>query len=98
MAEQFLDVDESAELFDGYELKLNSHDLGVDIELHDAMQRPALRAPGSEGRDPALWRGSIKRANPTDIGLTLSRQAFRIVSQLSEVLGILRSDQLDGLW
>ena len=32
-----MDVDETAGLFDGYELKLNSYDLGVDIELADAV-------------------------------------------------------------
>src|ERR1700744_5540095 len=34
-----MDVDEKAPLFDGYELKLNSYDLGVDIELADAIER-----------------------------------------------------------
>ena len=33
MAELIMDVDESATLFEGYQLKLNSYDLGVDIEL-----------------------------------------------------------------
>ncbi len=41
-----LDVDESGGLFDGYELKLNSYDLGVDIELHDAVQRLRFQHPG----------------------------------------------------
>jgi benzoyl-CoA-dihydrodiol lyase len=45
VAELVLDVDESAGLFDGYELKLNSYDLGVDIELHDAMQRLRFEHP-----------------------------------------------------
>ncbi|MDE0058167.1 MAG: hypothetical protein OXP07_08565, partial [Defluviicoccus sp.] len=31
-----MDVDESATLAPGYALKLNSYDLGVDIELYDA--------------------------------------------------------------
>ncbi len=31
-----MDVDENGGLFEGYELKLNSYDLGVDIELADA--------------------------------------------------------------
>ncbi len=44
-----LDVDENAGLFEGYQLKLNSYDLGVDIELADALQRlrfehPAVKA------------------------------------------------------
>ena len=30
---------------EGYELKLNSYDLGVDIELADAVQRLRVRAP-----------------------------------------------------
>ena len=34
-----LDVDEKGGLFEGYELKLNSYDLGVDIELADAFER-----------------------------------------------------------
>ena len=34
-----LDVAEDKGLMPGYKLKLNSYDLGVDIELHDAMNR-----------------------------------------------------------
>src|ERR1700681_375591 len=34
-----MDVDEKAALFEGYDLKLNSYDLGVDIELADAIDR-----------------------------------------------------------
>ena len=33
-----MDVDENGGLFEGYQLKLNSYDLGVDIELADAVQ------------------------------------------------------------
>ena len=40
-----LDVDASAGLFEGYELKLNSYDLGVDIELADAIQRLRFEHP-----------------------------------------------------
>src|SRR5918911_4446215 len=40
-----MDVDERAGLFEGYELKLNSYDLGVDIELHDAVQRLRFEHP-----------------------------------------------------
>jgi benzoyl-CoA-dihydrodiol lyase len=40
-----LDVDERGGLEDGYELKLNSYDLGVDIELHDAVQRLRFEHP-----------------------------------------------------
>src|SRR4030095_7417434 len=41
-----MDVDEKAALFEGYELKLNSYDLGVDIELHDALERLRFEHPG----------------------------------------------------
>ncbi len=41
----WLDVDENGGLFDGYELKLNSYDLGVDIELNDAIQRLRFEHP-----------------------------------------------------
>ena len=40
-----LDVDEKATLVLGYELKLNSYDLGVDIELYDALQRIRFEHP-----------------------------------------------------
>ena len=38
-------VNEDAGLRDGYKLKLNSYDLGVDIELHDAVQRIRFEHP-----------------------------------------------------
>ena len=40
-----LDVDESGGLVPGYELKLNSYDLGVDIELYDIVQRLRFEHP-----------------------------------------------------
>jgi benzoyl-CoA-dihydrodiol lyase len=40
-----MDVDEKGALFDGYELKLNSYDLGVDIELADALERLRFEHP-----------------------------------------------------
>ncbi len=40
-----MDVDETGGLVDGYELKLNSYDLGVDIELYDAVQRLRFEHP-----------------------------------------------------
>ena len=40
-----MDVDENGGLFDGYELKLNSYDLGVDIELNDVVQRMRFEHP-----------------------------------------------------
>jgi benzoyl-CoA-dihydrodiol lyase len=46
VAELILDVDENATLVPGYQLKLNSYDLGVDIELADAVQRLRFEHPG----------------------------------------------------
>jgi len=40
-----MDVDEQGALVPGYELKLNSYDLGVDIELYDAVQRLRFEYP-----------------------------------------------------
>ena len=45
IATLIMDVDEQQGLFDGYELKLNSYDLGVDIELYDATQRLRFEHP-----------------------------------------------------
>lgn len=45
VAQLILDVTEDAGLFSGYDLKLNSYDLGVDIELHDAVQRLRFEHP-----------------------------------------------------
>ena len=45
VAELIMDVDENAGLFEGYQLKLNSYDLGVDIELNDAVQRLRFEHP-----------------------------------------------------
>ncbi|MEU6642494.1 2,3-epoxybenzoyl-CoA dihydrolase [Saccharomonospora sp. NPDC046836] len=41
-----LDVDPDGGLLPGYELKLNSYDIGVDIELYDATQRLRFEHPG----------------------------------------------------
>ncbi|KIN65341.1 Benzoyl-CoA-dihydrodiol lyase [Sulfitobacter noctilucae] len=40
-----MDVDEKGGLFEGYDLKLNSYDLGVDIELADVVQRMRFEHP-----------------------------------------------------
>src|SRR5919201_286253 len=40
-----MDVDENGGLFEGYLLKLNSYDLGVDIELADVIQRLRFEYP-----------------------------------------------------
>ena len=45
VARLVMDVDENGGLMDGYQLKLNSYDLGVDIELADAVQRLRFEHP-----------------------------------------------------
>jgi benzoyl-CoA-dihydrodiol lyase len=45
VATLIMDVDPAAGLLGGYELKLNSYDLGVDIELADAVQRLRFEHP-----------------------------------------------------
>jgi len=50
-----MDVDEEGGLVPGYQLKLNSYDLGVDIELYDAVQR--LRFEHPEVRSVVITSG-----------------------------------------
>ncbi|MEZ5713947.1 MAG: 2,3-epoxybenzoyl-CoA dihydrolase [Paracoccaceae bacterium] len=45
IANLYMDVDEDGGLFEGYQLKLNSYDLGVDIELSDIVQRMRFEHP-----------------------------------------------------
>jgi benzoyl-CoA-dihydrodiol lyase len=59
-----MDVDEQGGLVEGYELKLNSYDLGVDIELYDAVQRLRFEHPGvrtvvvTSGKDRIFCAGA----------------------------------------
>ena len=59
-----MDVDEAGGLVPGYELKLNSYDLGVDIELYDAVQRLRFSHPGvktvvlTSGKDKIFCAGA----------------------------------------
>src|ERR1700739_2461369 len=47
VATLIMDVAEKGGLFEGYDLKLNSYDLGVDIELADAFERIRFEHPGA---------------------------------------------------
>jgi benzoyl-CoA-dihydrodiol lyase len=63
IAKLVLDVDEGGGLFDGYLLKQNSYDLGVDIELADAVQRlrfehPEVRAVMVTSAKPIFCAGA----------------------------------------
>src|ERR1700687_366860 len=58
VATLYMDVDENGGLFEGYQLKLNSYDLGVDIELADVIQRMRFEHP--EIRTVVLRSGKDK--------------------------------------
>ena len=64
VATLIMDVDERGGLVPGYELKLNSYDLGVDIELYDAVQRLRFEHPGvravvvTSGKDKIFCAGA----------------------------------------
>ena len=73
-----MDVDGDAGLHDGYELKLNSYDLGVDIELADAITR--LRFEHPEVRCLVLT-GNLDRvfcAGANILMLRSSAHAFKV--------------------
>src|SRR6516165_3074120 len=59
-----MDVAEDAGLRPGYKLKLNSYDLGVDIELADAVQRLSFEHPevrtviGTSAKDRVFCSGA----------------------------------------
>ncbi|GAA1871307.1 2,3-epoxybenzoyl-CoA dihydrolase [Pseudonocardia ailaonensis] len=59
-----LDIDEAGGIVPGYELKMNSYDLGVDIELYDATQRLRFEHPGvravvvTSGKDKNFCAGA----------------------------------------
>jgi len=59
-----LNIDENGGLRPGYKLKLNSYDLGVDIELHDALNRIRFEHPGvrsvvvTSGKDRIFCSGA----------------------------------------
>jgi benzoyl-CoA-dihydrodiol lyase len=59
-----LDIDEDGGIKPGYKLKLNSYDLGVDIELYDALQRIRFEHPEvrsvvvTSGRDRIFCSGA----------------------------------------
>ncbi|MEM7441070.1 MAG: 2,3-epoxybenzoyl-CoA dihydrolase [Pseudomonadota bacterium] len=64
IAKLIMDVDENGGLFDGYDLKLNSYDLGVDIELNDIVNRMRFEHPSvkvvvlQSGKDKVFCAGA----------------------------------------
>src|SRR5665811_2072259 len=73
-----MDVDQAGGLSDGYELKLNSYDLGVDIELNDAVQRLRFEHPEvasvilTSGKERVFCAGANIRA------LGLATHSFKV--------------------
>jgi benzoyl-CoA-dihydrodiol lyase len=73
-----MDVDENGGLAPGYELKLNSYDLGVDIELNDAVNRLRFEHPEvkcvivTSGKDRVFCAGANIRM------LGLSSHPFKV--------------------
>ena len=55
-----ININEDAGIRPGYKLKLNSYDLGVDIELHDALQRIRFEHPEVEHAE----RGAARQEQP----------------------------------
>ncbi|MEO7391982.1 MAG: 2,3-epoxybenzoyl-CoA dihydrolase [Ramlibacter sp.] len=60
VARMKLDINEDGGIKPGYKLKLNSYDLGVDIELHDALNRirfehPAVKVIVFESAKDKIW-------------------------------------------
>ena len=64
VAKIIVDIQEDKGLWEGYELKLNSYDLGVDIELADAVNRLRFEHPEvstvvlSSGQDGVFSSGA----------------------------------------
>jgi benzoyl-CoA-dihydrodiol lyase len=74
-----MDVREDGGLRPGYELKLNSYDLGVDIELHDALLRLRFEHPEvgavviSSGKDRVFCAGAnIRMLNQSAHGFKVN--------------------------
>jgi benzoyl-CoA-dihydrodiol lyase len=78
VATLLMDVDENGGLAPGYDLKLNSYDLGVDIELNDAVNRLRFEHPEvkcvivASGKDRVFCAGANIRM------LGLSSHPFKV--------------------
>ena len=95
-----LDVDEEAGLRPGYKLKLNSYDLGVDIELYDALNRIRFEHPAvavvvlTSGKDRMFCAG----ANIYMLGLSSHAWKVNFCKFTNETRnGIEDSSRHDGL-
>ena len=98
-----MDVDPAGGLFEGTELKLNSYDLGVDIELADAVQRLRFEHPEVRVRRAHVGQGErvLRRRQYKDArqGLARAQGQFLQVHQRDAPrdggrLGVFRPDAI----
>jgi benzoyl-CoA-dihydrodiol lyase len=73
-----LEIDENAPLVPGYALKLNSYDLGVDIELADAVQRLRFEHPGVAAVTIASAAEGVFSAGANIFMLASSPHGFKV--------------------
>jgi benzoyl-CoA-dihydrodiol lyase len=95
-----LDIDEDGGIKPGYKLKLNSYDLGVDIELHDAVNRirfehPAVKVVVFESGKERIW---CSGANIYMLGLSTHAWKVNFCKFTNETRnGLEDSSRNDGL-
>src|SRR5438128_5562781 len=73
-----MDVQEDQTLADGYKLKLNSYDLGVDVELADAIQRLRFEHPEVKAVVVTSGQPKIFCAGANIYMLGTSTHAFKV--------------------
>lgn len=73
-----MNVDETGGIRPGYSLKLNSYDLGVDIELHDALQRIRFEHPQTRTVIVTSGRERIFCSGANIFMLGLSTHAWKV--------------------
>ncbi|MFN7130474.1 MAG: 2,3-epoxybenzoyl-CoA dihydrolase [Myxococcales bacterium] len=78
LARLSMDVQENAGLKPGYQLKLNSYDLGVDIELADALQRLRFEHPEVKAVVVTSLKERIFCAGANIFMLGSSSHAFKV--------------------
>jgi benzoyl-CoA-dihydrodiol lyase len=78
VARMVLDVREGEGIRAGYPLKLNSYDLGVDIELADALQRVRFERPGVKALVLASGKDRIFSSGANIYMLGGSTHAFKV--------------------
>ena len=73
-----LDIQEDGGILPGYKLKLNSYDLGVDIELHDALQRVRFEHPEVKSLVVTSLKDRIFCSGANIFMLGLSTHAWKV--------------------